>query len=164
MGRRSGRRALPSTPRAVPSLRAAMTRGAGWRRHRPAESLAHDEACQHGQASNQRSHFRQGRRGCDAIRRRALSEYRAGDWHAAWISPHLTMHTKPSGSRTVVPAEVLAAKREQRKAENRQGKVDPVARVLAGAAELYASRATRDDGLLSVMPKGLDLLAEMRRA
>ena len=69
------------------------------------------------------------------------------------------MHTTPSGSTTVVPAEVLAAKRQQRKAENRQGKVDRMARVLARAAELYAS--TEDDGLLSVMQEGLDLLLEL---
>ena len=71
------------------------------------------------------------------------------------------MHTKPSGS-TVIPAEVLAAKRLQR----RQGKADRAARVLADAAEAYTS--TDDDGvresLLSVMQEGLDLLAELRCA
>ena len=75
------------------------------------------------------------------------------------------MHTKPSGS-TVIPAEVLAAKRLQRKAESRQGKADRAARVLAGAAEAYTS--TDDDGvregLLSVMQEGLNLLAELRCA
>jgi len=75
------------------------------------------------------------------------------------------MHTTPSGS-TVIPAEVLAAKRLQRKAENRQGKADRAARVLADAAEAYTS--TDDDGvresLLSVMQEGLDLLLETRCA
>ena len=67
---------------------------------------------------------------------------------------------------TVVPAEVFAAKRLQRKAENRQGKADRAARVLADAAEAYTS--TDDDGvresLLSVMQDGLNLLAELRCA
>ena len=67
---------------------------------------------------------------------------------------------------TVVPAEVLAAKRQQRKAESRQGKADRAARVLADAAEAYTS--TDDDrvreSLLSVMQEGLGLLVELRCA
>ena len=68
----------------------------------------------------------------------------------------------PFTMTTVVPAEVLAAKRQQR----RQGKADRAARVLADAAEAYTS--TDDDGvresLLSVMQEGLNLLAELRCA
>ena len=67
---------------------------------------------------------------------------------------------------TVVLAEVFAAKRQRREAENRQGKVDRVARRLADIAELYAS--VEDDGvqesLLSMMQEGLDLLVEIRCA
>ena len=67
---------------------------------------------------------------------------------------------------TIVPAEVLVAKRQQWKASNRQGKLDRAARVLVDAAEAYTS--TDDDGvregLLSVMQEGLSLLVELRCA
>jgi len=70
------------------------------------------------------------------------------------------MHAKPNSSRTIIPAEVIVAKRQQRKAENRQAKVDRLARMLADAMEGYAS--TGDDRLLPAMQEGLDPLVEMR--
>src|SRR5437016_5424070 len=44
--------------------------------------------------------------------------------YGIWISVHVTMHAKPNSSRTIIPAEVLVAKRQQRKTEKRGGKVD----------------------------------------
>ena len=80
--------------------------------------------------------------------------------YGIWISVHVTMHAKPNSSRTIIPAEVLVAKRQQRKTEKRQAKVDRLARMLADAMEGYVS--TGDDRLLPVMREGVELLVEMR--